>query len=253
MSVFFKAVIFDFDGVVANTASDIASSVNAALTEFGFAPIEEQRIITFVGDGARTLLERALAWSKERAPRRVGSRQHGGDFDFETFYRWYVDYYRTHSVEKTVLYPGIAGLLELLQIVSIPAAVVSNKPVAVTREILEKFELTPFFTAVVGPEQIDRIKPAPDGLFLALKMINAARSAAPRSGSADRNVPYVPILPAETLMVGDSATDIQAGRAAGCATCAVTGGFGNRAALDAERADMSVCLASELMVPFSQV
>lgn len=268
-----QAVIFDFDGVIADTLPDIAAAVNAALNQFGYTSLSQEQILTFVGDGARRLLERALTAAQQASPESVksssgdsspsasprpeqesriqdlssGSRNRlypqnldSGSQAFDAFYDWYVEYYRTHCCKETRLYPGITGLLELLAIQEIPTAIVSNKPYAVTQEILTKIHLTDFFTAVIGPEQTSRTKPAPDGLLLALELINRQQYAKGKP----------PVKPQQVLMVGDSSTDIQAGKSAGTATCAVTGGYGNHEQLVSSHADFSIYLASELQVLF---
>ena len=120
-----RGLIFDFDGVLANTAIDIASSVNATLENFGFQPLSQEQIIIFVGNGAEKLLKRSIAASIQLSKKNPDELQAPA---FEEIYNWYVDYYRNHSVEKTELYPGVQDLLELLSIQEIPAAIVSNKP-----------------------------------------------------------------------------------------------------------------------------
>ncbi|WP_428770223.1 HAD-IA family hydrolase [Treponema sp. HNW] len=219
-----QAVLFDLDGVLIDSGADIASSVNAALTHFGYKEEPQDTIISFVGDGAKNLLIRALGYQGIKADTMP---------NFSEFFDWYVERYRTHSAEKTLLYKGVYELLEKLREKGVFCAVVSNKPLSVTREILKHFSIDCFFDAVVGPEQLSRIKPAPEGLALAIDLIEKKRNAA--------------IVPEKVLMVGDSATDIQAGRALGAHTCAVTEGFGDRKKLLAENADIVVPFAEELV------
>ena len=85
----------------------------------------------------------------------------------------------------------------------------------------------------MGPEQLSRIKPDPEGLALAVSLIEKKRN--------------ITIVPKKVLMIGDSATDVQAGRALGTHTCAVTEGYGNREKLLAENADIVVPFAGELV------
>jgi phosphoglycolate phosphatase len=144
--------------------------------------------------------------------------------------------YQARSAENTVPYPGVRELLALLKKRHIPAAVVSNKPYPVTEAALGAIGLRGFFAAIVDPDRIGRIKPAPDALEAALCAINAGRAAAAAP----------PIPPSAALMVGDTDTDIIAGRAFGCSTCAVTGGYGDRGALLAQNADFVVPLAGDL-------
>ena len=228
-------VLFDFDGVLANTAVDIASAVNATLENFGFEPLSQEQVIIFVGNGAERLLKRSIAASiqiSKKNPEEVPVPA------FEEIYSWYLDYYHTHSVENTEFYPGAMDVLELLSIQDIPAAVVSNKPHEITEAILQKMEIASYFGAVIGPEQTSQVKPAPDGLFLAMEHINKKRQA--------QGKPAIP--PENFLMVGDSHTDIEAGKNAGTKTCALTNGYGNKEKLAASQPDCAFQMICELFV-----
>ena len=220
----FQAVLFDLDGVIINSGADIAASVNAALKHFGYKTLPEDILISFVGNGAKKLLIRSLEYQNICA-----EHMH----NFEEFYNWYVDWYQNHPVNKTVLYPGLYDLLKKLKEKSVYTAVVSNKPLNVTYTILKHFKIDIFFTAIIGPELLTHIKPDPEGLALAVKEIERAQRI-----RVERN---------KVLMVGDSASDIQAGRAFGCKSCAVTCGLGNREKLLAENADIVVSHAGDLL------
>lgn len=227
-----RAFLFDFDGVVADTLPDIASAVNAALAHFSCKALPQETVAAFVGNGARSLLERSFgAACSESAAASPWERDSGGVF------AWYRDYYRAHCMERTRLYPGFRGLLELLELRGIPAAVVTNKPQPVTDALLEKLGIRRFFAAAICPEQVRSMKPHPEGLLLALDRINGSLAA-----SGKESVPA-----SSAMMVGDSATDIQAGKAAGMRTCAVTGGYGDTGLLRAQSADVELVLASELL------
>ena len=219
-----QAVLFDLDGVLIDSGADIVASVNAALTHFGYKEEPYEVIIKFVGNGAKNLLIRSLDYQGINAEAMP---------NFSEFFDWYVAWYRSHAAEKTVLYKGVYELLEKLKKEGVFCAVVSNKPLGVTETILKHFSIDCFFDAVVGPEQLSRIKPDPEGLALAVSFIEKKRN--------------ITIVPKKVLMVGDSATDIQAGRALGAHTCAVTEGYGNREKLLAENADIVVPFAGELV------
>lgn len=227
----FSAVLFDFDGVIVDSGADIASAVNSTLVHFGYGELPEALLVSFVGSGARRLLSLSLAELGVDGATMQGNNAQGADF--EAFYAWYVAWYEAHSVEKTVLYAGALLLLEALRGQGVALGIVSNKPVAVTAVILEHFGLTDFFDAVIGPEQIGKMKPDPEGLALAISYIEEKRD--------------ITLNVCEVLMVGDSASDIVAGKAYGCKTCAVTAGLGNREALSAVQADFTVSLAGELL------
>lgn len=230
-----RGLIFDFDGVLANTAIDIASSVNATLENFGFQPLSQEQIIIFVGNGAEKLLKRSIAASIQLSKKNPDEIQAPA---FEEIYSWYVDYYRSHSVEKTELYPGVQDLLELLSIQEIPASIVSNKPFEITDAILRRMNISKDFVSIIGPEQTSHVKPDPEGLFLAMEQINQRQRAFGK--------PAIP--PENFLMVGDSHTDIEAGRNAGTKTCALTSGYGNQEKLLASQPDVTLHMVCELIV-----
>ncbi len=233
-----KAVLFDFDGVLLDSAADIAASVNKALAHFGYGAVPEDKIRTFVGDGAKKLIERALRFSLFG----LGKHDRTPVPDFTAMLGWYVAYYRDHAVVYSTLYPGVEKMLDTLKKNGLYMGIVSNKPFPVTQTILEHFGISVFFDAVVGPEMITHIKPDPEGILLALKKLNETADEA-----GTRGEPRTAVLPAQTLMVGDSATDIQAGRRAGTYTCAVTGGLGSVEELLAENADIVVGQTEKLI------
>jgi len=232
-----RAVIFDCDGVVIDSGADMAASVNATLDHFNMKRVPEQKIVSFVGNGARMLVIRSVNYSVQE------SGMDGADIPPEQMNRildWYVEYYHAHAVERTVLYPGFIDLVEHLLLHRIHMAVVSNKPVDITKKILGYFDIDEYFDAVIGPELLQHIKPDPEGLILSLKTINTDIASVADPGE------FTPISSADTLMVGDSCVDIQAGRNFGALTCAVTGGLGDKKKLAAEHADITVRYAGEL-------
>lgn len=230
-----RGLLFDFDGVIANTAKDIARSVNATLENFGFDPLSQEQIIIFVGNGAERLLRRSIAASiqiSQKNPEEIQAPP------FEEIYAWYVDYYRKHAVEQTELYLGAKDLLELLSIQDIPIAIVSNKPHEITDAILQQMDIRKYFVTIIGPEQTNHVKPDPEGLILAMNQINQRQQATGKS----------PIPPENFLMVGDSHTDIEAGKNAGTKTCALINGFGNKEKLLASKPDVTLFMVCELIV-----
>lgn len=227
----YEAILFDFDGVIVDSGADIAAAVNSTLTHFGYMELSCSLLVSFVGNGAERLLSLALEQvGVDTKNMQVTNVQKA---DFDTFYTWYVDWYHSHSVKKTVLYEGLLPLFEHVRVKNIPIAIVSNKPVAITHAVLNHFKISSFFSAVIGPEHLTHLKPHPEGLALAIKKIEE------NSG--------ITINPNSVLMVGDSASDIMAGKAYGCKTCAVTSGLGNREELLAIQADITLHLAHDLL------
>lgn len=198
-----KLFLFDFDGVVADTGADIADAVRATQLHFGVAPMPQEQILSYVGFGAAHLIRCSL--TEVERPEALSY--------FRTFYQ-------EHAVVKTRLFPGILEALERIRMAGAVSCIVSNKPEAITREIVQTLGVQNFFTIVQGPESLTHMKPDPEGLFLCMHETGYA--------------------PSETVMIGDSYTDIQAGRAAGALTCGVLYGIGDRTKLLAEHADYYV-------------
>lgn len=206
------AIVFDFDGVLADTALDIAASVRATQRQYGVPEMTTPEIMSFVGWGAKHLIEHTVPVEEARGAEVLA---------------WYKDYYAAHPCDETVLYPGIRDVLAGFRARGVKMSVVSNKPEPLTRMIVDKLDISRYFTRVIGPESVTRMKPDPEGLLLCAKAMDAD--------------------PVNCMMVGDSYTDIEAGKAAGFGcTCAVFYGYGNKQKLEAVGADFAVHHGSEI-------
>ncbi len=218
--------IFDLDGVIIDSSADLAFGVNEMLVHFGFAPLPEKTLISFVGNGARKLVERALFASSHG--------KIGADFDkFEEALLWYVAFYFENPVKKTILYPRVRFLLENLQNRGKKNALLTNKPAKIAKKILDILDVSQFFDSVAGPELILQKKPAPDGIFYSLEQINKKYCMNYTTKNA--------------IMIGDSAVDMQAGKSAHCLTAGVTGGLGNKEKLIFEKPDIILNFAGDLI------
>ncbi|HEY6050605.1 MAG TPA: HAD-IA family hydrolase [Thermoanaerobaculia bacterium] len=186
-------VIYDLDGTLVDSKDDLADSVNAMLSRLGLPERAPSVIHGFIGEGAERLIRRSLGTSQEhRLPQAAPI--------------WREEYAR-RLLAKTRLYPGIAGVLRL------PPpnrAVLTNKPGAFARRILDGLGVADAFRQVTGGDEGPR-KPAADGLLGLCRLLG--------------------VPPKRALLVGDSAVDLETGRAAGVRVCAVTWGLGEHAAL----------------------
>lgn len=165
--------------------------MNHVRRRLGLAPLEPVTVYGFVGDGARVLIERALA----------GSDAPTVDRGLAIF----LEHYRLHLLDATVPYDGVPDMLRAFGRDGVALSVVSNKPVAMCRAILEGLGLGDAFVAVLGGDSFPTRKPDPAGVDHARGLARATRS--------------------ETLLVGDSPIDVQTARAAGVACCGVTWGL----------------------------
>jgi len=187
-----RLLVFDLDGTLVDSSRDIASAVDAALARVspGTASIPLEAILSFVGEGARLLVERCL-------------RHAGLGLSADEVLPVYLDCYRERLLHTTRPYPGIVEALDTLRGTTL--AVLTNKPGDMSRSILEGLGLGVRFARVWGAGDVPSRKPDPAGLLGLMAELGAA---------AD-----------ETWMIGDSATDVAAGRAAGVRVAGVTWGF----------------------------
>jgi phosphoglycolate phosphatase len=187
-----RLAVFDLDGTLVDSVDDLHASVSHALAAVGLPPRSRDEVRTFVGEGARVLLARAVA------PR--------ADLLDPALAAWRT-HYEAHCLDRTRPYPGIEALLAGA---ARTLAVHTNKPGAMARKILGGLGLLPRLAEVVGGDDAPR-KPDPAGLLAIM-----ARAGA---------------TPGETVFVGDSRHDLETARAAGVQLVAVTWGLTSRADL----------------------
>src|ERR1700693_4403365 len=116
-----RALIFDLDGTLIDSKLDLALAVNAALDEMGRGPLPHEHIFSYVGQGAPSLIARALG---------DGATEE----DCLRGLEFFIKYYSVHKLDHTVLYPGVRETLDALS--GMPMAVLTNKPVGASRGIL---------------------------------------------------------------------------------------------------------------------
>jgi len=187
-----RALIFDLDGTLIDSKLDLALSVNAALAEMGRPPLPHEQIFGYVGEGAPMLLQRAMGEGAS------------GD-ECRRALEFFLAYYRAHMLDNTVTYPGVREGLE--QLAGLSMAVLTNKPVRISRAILEGLGLAPYFRYIYGGNSFERKKPDPMGTEVLLRDFGMA--------------------PREAMIVGDSEIDVQTARNANTWACGVTYGLGS--------------------------
>src|SRR5215470_3629325 len=195
------ALIFDLDGTLIDSKQDLIRSVNAMLVEMGRERLHEDTISGYIGHGAPKLVARALGDGASAAER-------------EQALKFFLAHYEEHKLDSTRPYPGVREALEELR--EFPMAVLTNKPVRVSRRILEGLGLAKYFRAVYGGNSFETKKPDPLGARKILEELGATAE--------------------ETMVIGDSEVDVQTARNAGTLAAAVNYGFGthDRAAYPAD-------------------
>ena len=189
-----RLAVLDLDGTILDTLDDLAASVNAALLAVGRPARSRQEIERFVGEGARLLLERAVAPHAELAGRALAA--------------WW-RHYDVHCLDRTRPFPGLP---ELLTRSGRRLAVHTNKPGRVARRMLADLGLLDRFAAVTGGDEAPR-KPSPAGTLELMRRLGAR--------------------PEDTVFIGDSPIDVRTARHAGVTMVAVTWGFRSREELRA--------------------
>ncbi len=199
-----QLIIYDLDGTLVDTRKDIVQAANQMLKEMGASPLSEQEIIPTVGRGLRHLVGGCV---KSEDPGRI-----------EQGMKIYRAYYAQHLLDYSRLYPGAREVLEHFK--GRKQAVVTNKPNPYSRDILIGLGVADYFVEIIGGESEYPKKPAPEAL-ISLMEKNRAR-------------------PMETLFVGDSPIDIEAGRRAGVLTVVVSHGFAGTQEVAAAQPDLVV-------------
>jgi phosphoglycolate phosphatase len=187
-----RLIVFDLDGTLVDSLADLAAAVNDALhqVEPRSPPLPVETVRTFIGDGARLLLARSL-------------QAQGALESVDQILPLFLDSYRRGLMRSTTLYPGALPCLDALA--GRHLAVLSNKPGDLSRELLTALGVSDRFVRIWGTGDVPERKPDPRGLLQL--MAKLAVSAA------------------ETLVVGDSATDVRTARAASVSVVAVSYGF----------------------------
>lgn len=208
-----KLAVFDLDGTLIDSVPDITTSANEMLIGVGMKPQGEARVRQWIGNGIERLARRALTGSMDGEP------------DEELFARAYpifLDSYDRHNGRRGTIYPGARVALDFLGRRGVPLACVTNKAARFTEPLLERSGLRGRFEIVLSGDSLPRKKPDPAPLLHVAERLGAT--------------------PAESLLVGDSLSDVKAGRAAGFAVIAVTYGYNH--GLDIRAAEPDAVLDS---------
>lgn len=185
------AVLFDLDGTLADTAPDMARTVNAMRTRRGLAPVPVALVRPFVSRGARGMIMAAFEMGTDHP-------------DFPAMREEFLDLYADNLCVDSRLFPGMSELLDRLEADAIAWGVVTNKFERLAKPLMDALGLGTRAAVVVGGDTCARAKPFPDSLLFAASSMH--------------------VTPMRTLYVGDDERDVQAARAAGMPV--VVAGYG---------------------------
>ncbi|NOZ10079.1 MAG: phosphoglycolate phosphatase [Gammaproteobacteria bacterium] len=187
-----QAVLFDLDGTLADTAQDLASSLNILLKEQGRAPIGFERIRPHASHGSQALISLGFGINKD-------------DDEFESLKARFLQLYQDNLCRKTQLFPGITETLEGIHARGMPWGIVTNKPAFLTDPLVKLLGLDRDAACIISGDTTNNRKPHPE------PMLHACEQVA--------------IPPEKCLYVGDAERDIHAGKHAGMKTLVALYGY----------------------------
>lgn len=208
-----RLAIFDLDGTLLNTITDLGKACNYALGKMGFAPHPVQAYAYMVGNGVRKLIER--------------SHPDADEATVDKLLEHFLEYYDEHCLDNTKPYPGIKELLDVLREKEVSVAVASNKYQAATSKLIAGCFPDYPFVAVEGQREGRPRKPDPSIIFSIL-----SQHPTPKK---------------EVLYIGDSGIDIETAKRACVESIGVTWGFRSQSELRRANADFMVDHPSQII------
>ena len=193
-----KHIIFDFDGTLIDSALDLSNAVNYMLKSIGKENFSNDKIHHWIGNGAATLVKRALLGDKDISTFKDTEL-------FEKSLTIFLDYYRKNCANETYLYDGVKSSLQNLKNCGYTLSIVTNKPYQFIEPILKKLDIEDLFSFYIGGDSLKLKKPDPYPLIYVCEKLNFSIE--------------------QSVMVGDSKNDILAASAANISSIAVNYGY----------------------------
>ena len=210
-----KACIFDMDGTVVNSLGSIAYFANSALNDAGLPSIDVEEYKYLVGNGARTLIERAL------------KRVEADEKLFSKVFSQYCTTYENNFLYLTEPYDGVISMLKALKDKGIVNTILSNKPHSTAIKVSDALFGDNLIDKCYGAREGIALKPDPAGVFEIVKELGLSKE--------------------ECIYIGDTSTDMKTGKSAGLYTVGVLWGFRKRDELEDNGADAIISHPSELL------
>jgi len=214
----YAGYLFDLDGTLVDTAPDLHAALNHALVAHGHTPVTMEHTRHWIGHGARAMIEQALTAELGTAP----SEQR-----LDSIRDTFLPYYEANVAVASQPYPGVVATLTALIQRGARLAVVTNKITRFSARLIDELRLDGFFEALVCGDTTERPKPAADPALHACRLLDLAVT--------------------EVLFVGDSTTDVECARAAGCAVVCVRDGYNHGTPAEQLGADAVIESLSDLV------
>ena len=212
-----ELALVDLDGTLVDTLPDIAFCVDRMLTELNLPTVGQARVREWIGNGIEALVRRALAGDRDR------------EVDEGSFARAlpiFTELYARNTSHRSRIYDGVPAGLDFLQSAGVELACVTNKASAFTTKLLAELELDEYFSLVISGDTLPRRKPDPMPLLHATQHFSLA--------------------PEDAVLIGDSANDVKAARAAGFGIVCVTYGYNHGHDIRSSNPDALVDSLAEL-------
>lgn len=182
-------VIFDLDGTLVDSQQDLTSAVNFTRKYYGLKPLEVATVASYLGSGIPALVKSVLPNVDEK--------------DIPNATVMFKEFYSKHLIDTTKTYSGVSEMLSSLK--DVRKAILSNKSEKFSKDIIEKLGLKDFFDSIYGGDSFDEKKPSPRPIYEIMESLSVKKE--------------------NTIMVGDGANDIIAGKTADIKTIAVLYGY----------------------------
>jgi phosphoglycolate phosphatase len=189
-------ILIDVDGTLVDSVPDLGYCVDEMMQRLGRPPHGEAAVRNWVGNGVERLVRRALIGELDGEP---------DEADFSRAYPIFLDLYAENTSKRSVLYPGVREGLNWLKAAGYPLGCVTNKAAQFTEPLLKDLGVYDRFDIVISGDSLPKRKPDP------LPLLHAAE--------------YFGVAPADSLMVGDSVSDVSAARAAGFSIVCMSYGY----------------------------
>jgi len=217
-----KLVMFDLDGTLVDSIPDLAVALNQMLSALGREPAQLEDVRTWVGNGARVLVRRALASSMEHSAIGEAATE-------QALALFMASYANAHHYSQ--LYPGVLPALKWLHKQPIEMALVSNKPEQFIAPLLDQFKIGRYFRWIIGGDTLPQCKPHPAALLFVLQMAGVKAEQA--------------------LFIGDSCNDVRAAHAARVRCVAMSYGYNHGRPIAEEHPALVIDDLRELLPDYS--